>query len=216
MAEITIDTERLRYVIFEKMKDPLSRELFLDQIFALVDAVVSDLAPPRPVEPPSVVTASGWTVTWDALQFKAGRKDMLSYRRERSHQIAHLIDATEAEHDAIRALRDGPTVVPEYVKKALASLSKAYPVLEKHADHIDGEFDNALRTVRTYIESLRDGPTARYDVCGWGVTKDGGTRTWGGAHQSLTQAEGSAKREAAHNGGTAHAIYKRVDVERAK
>lgn len=40
------------------------------------------------------------------------------------------------------------------VDKAFASLSKAHPYLVKHADHIDGEFDHALSTVRQEIERL--------------------------------------------------------------
>jgi hypothetical protein len=35
-----------------------------------------------------------------------------------------------------------------------ASLAKAWPILAKHADHIDGEFDNALTAVRAMVRRL--------------------------------------------------------------
>lgn len=40
---------------------------------------------------------------------------------------------------------------PTRIEKALKSLAKAYPYLAAHADHIDGEFDEALRIVRSAL-----------------------------------------------------------------
>ena len=120
--------------------------------------------PPRPVEPPSVVTASGWTVTWDGEQFKASHPTSLPYRRKWSHEIAYCVDATEAEYDAIRALRDGPA--------------------------------------------------PRYEVCGWGVWKAGGADIWWSSANYGDKAEANANEDARKCGGTAHAIYRRVEGEK--
>lgn len=67
--------------------------------------------PPRSAEPPSVVTASGWRVTWDGTVF-VYRYQTRVFSDSFAHKAAAYIDATEAEHDAIRALRGGPT--PRY------------------------------------------------------------------------------------------------------
>ena len=66
--------------------------------------------------------------------------------------------------------------------------------------------DALLRELR----ALRDGPTPQYEVCGWSRFDSSGKMfsTW--------STESQAKNAQREYGGTAHAIYKRVDVERAK
>jgi hypothetical protein len=39
--------------------------------------------------------------------------------------------------------------------RAIASLAKAYPYLEKHAPHIDGEFNNALSEIGRMFAAFR-------------------------------------------------------------
>lgn len=58
-----------------------------------------------------------------------------------------------ATRDELKNLRTRiATNVPPYIERALVSLAKAWPILSEHARHIDGEFDNALHTVRRYIQ----------------------------------------------------------------
>ena len=127
--------------------------------FSAADVALK-LLPPRPVEPPSVVTAVGWRVTWDGAQFAGKHPGDLPRTFKSSHDAAFWASATEAEHDAIRALRDGPT--------------------------------------------------ARYEVCGWGVTHNGRTTTCGNEIQEIDLCEEWAHKRSRLCGGTAHAIYKRV------
>lgn len=131
---------------------------------AQVGLSYTDLAtttmPPRPVEPPSVVMASGWTVTWTGNHFRVGSTQYFKM----AHDAAWRANASEAEHDAIRALRDGPT--------------------------------------------------ARYEVCGYEHWR--GNKYVQTFHVSDTMTAESCKKSVQFEiiqttgGGTAHAIYKRV------
>ena len=131
--------------------------------FSAADVALK-LLPPRPVEPPSVVTAVGWRVTWDGAQFAGKHPGDLPRTFKSSHDAAFWASATEAEHDAIRALRDGPT--------------------------------------------------ARYEVCGYEHWR--GNKYVQTFHVSDTMTAESCKQSVqfeiiqTQGGGTAHAIYKRV------
>lgn len=132
-------------------------------LLALAEATMS----PRPVEPPSVVTAVGWRVTWDGAQFAGKHPGDLPRTFKSSHDAAFWASATEAEHDAIRALRDGPT--------------------------------------------------ARYEVCGYEHWR--GNKYVQTFHVNANRDAESCKQSVqfeiiqSGGGGTAHAIYKRVGGE---
>jgi hypothetical protein len=73
---------------------------------------------------------------------------------KRSCEAARIVEMF-APHPAPRrrvVVTEVSEGVPEYVNNALASLAKAWPVLAQHADHMDGEFSNALDTVKRYVE----------------------------------------------------------------
>jgi hypothetical protein len=50
-----------------------------------------------------------------------------------------------------------PVYIPseDEERRALASISKAYPYLVEHAPHIDGEFDNAVSEIRRMFAAFR-------------------------------------------------------------
>jgi hypothetical protein len=73
--------------------------------------------------------------------------------RGRQEAYAWGVNALTLPHPRPRVgVTEVSECVPEYVNNALASLAKAWPVLAQHADHIDGEFSNALDTVKRYVE----------------------------------------------------------------
>lgn len=83
----------------------------------------------------------------------------------------------------LRAVPLAPT--RKEITAALASLSKAWPVLVEHASHIDGEFDHAMHTVRRYIERTEEPQTLQEldqgSVYDWvtSYTRDNGSAmTW--------------------------------------
>lgn len=124
--------------------------------------------PPRPVEPPSVVTASGWRVTWEpeprTFYLRSTLTTGTSKCANSVSEVARRIMTTDEELDAIRALRDGPT--------------------------------------------------ARYEVCGYEHWR--GNKYVQTFHVSDTMTAESCKQSVqfeiiqTQGGGTAHAIYKRV------
>ena len=59
------------------------------------------------------------------------------------HPNGHLM----IERDA------GPT--QEEIDRAFASISKAWPYLAQHASHIDGEFDNAVSSLKSIVRRLQ-------------------------------------------------------------
>ena len=142
--------------------------------FALDDDAVVRWAratmPPRPVEPPSVVTGLGWSVGWDGTFFFVRQlpKEHHALHDRRAHTVAAYVGAT------------------------------------------DDEFAK--------IVELRDGPTARYEVCGYEHWR--GNKYVQTFHVNANRdAEGckqSVQFEAIQSvlGGTAHAIYKRVGGEK--
>lgn len=89
-----------------------------------------------------------------------------------------------------------PLPSEEDFAKKYASLAKAWPILAKHADHIDGEFDLALTDLKamvlrqreyiTHIERFK-GESPQH-VCGatsedgWHCTRVGGHDGW---HKSV-------------------------------
>lgn len=56
-----------------------------------------------------------------------------------------------------------PPPSQEDIDAKFASLAKAWPVLAKHADHIDGEFDLALSGLRRIVARLQGYVTAPSD-----------------------------------------------------
>jgi len=64
------------------------------------------------------------------------------------------------------------------------------------------------------IRALRDGPAPRYEVCGWGVTRDGKTFTYGSYNSCESDLRAYADARVKEHGGTAHAIYRRVEGDK--
>ena len=135
-----------------------------------IQRAVLAVLPPRPVEPPSVVTGLGWSVGWDGTFFFVRQlpKEHHALHDRRAHTVAAYVGAT------------------------------------------DDEFAK--------IVELRDGPTARYEVCGYEHWR--GNKYVQTFHVNANRdAEGckqSVQFEAIQSvlGGTAHAIYKRVGGEK--
>lgn len=120
--------------------------------------------PPRPVEPPSVTTTSGWRVTWDGKVFVA------------THEAAGRYSYYDEDDQCIGAVL---------------------------AYHIRLTPDEVRRIV-----ALRDGPAPRYVEDGWRV------RYATGAHYNVFPDKDVATAIAAGIGGTAHAIYRRVEGDK--
>lgn len=152
------DAERDRIISAMRAASPIAL------VSAFYETLATATMPPRPVEPPSVVTASGWTVTWDGKRLIA-KNSWLTESFEAPISLACCVHATDDEYMKIRALRDGPT--------------------------------------------------ARYEVCGWQVRRGASEITTFSVSGTFNadacqrMAEGHAK----NHGGTAHAIYKRVGGE---
>ena len=65
--------------------------------------------------------------------------------------------------------------------------------------------------------ALRDGPAPRYEVCGWGVDNDidGDSAAWEvSKKKTLDHCEERSKEWIRLYGGTAHAIYRRVEGDK--
>jgi hypothetical protein len=95
-------------------------------------------------------------------------------------------------------VEDVPPFVPTrlQVNTALTSLSKAWPVLVKHADHIDGEFDLALSDARRYFDALltREAP-ASTEAPGFLTEADmADLPPWGNTHVPCTATHPETKR----------------------
>jgi hypothetical protein len=72
-----------------------------------------------------------------------------------SELVANAVRAWLAQQPAPGREHDTPlTDAPERIIKALATLAKAWPVLAKHADHMDGAFLLALNEVRSCLTRL--------------------------------------------------------------
>lgn len=118
----------------------------------MLNTLMNEVSTPEP----EYHTYKGVTFERDMWRYKG-----YAYTEAYELMTQWYTDFTDDDHAALMDLKANPVKVattpstvasePTRIEKALKSLAKAYPYLAAHADHIDGEFDEALRIVRSAL-----------------------------------------------------------------